>query len=510
MKSSRTRIAFLALLCGTSFVKADILMLKNGSKVEGSIIEQTAQGVRMKYRLTPKIMDDKVFPMAEIAQVIKQRPEEVEVVDLRKILPTADLLKADQYEQIIQDRLRPFVNKYASTPEAKEVEGIIEKLQEEKTLVTNGQVKLEGRWLSLKESKGESFNIEAFRILSEMREKAAARDYVEALRAFDKFFSARPGYVGSSYYIEAIPEAMGILDKWIAVLDKMSSEFSQLDQARKLGLSKLQEPELSKTKNAIEDELNKWRAMSDAMRNQRIRWVVPYKYDISTIQTAQKDAVTEKSRLEVYNLQELKAQNEVLMACYRKIGEGDYTGGAAAFERASALPLANEFRDVPNDLRQRLMILYGQLVRGTASTATATSGSSAVGGMQATQQDARVAAILAEASGGAAATGKPAAATAPAAATPAATATPAQMPATATTAPVAPAAAVPVPAAVAPAVAPQPQQQYAAPAAQMPAPVMQMPVEEESDLQLYIIIGMALVIVGMGAAFLKQQKKKSE
>jgi hypothetical protein len=269
-----------------------------------------------------------------------------------------------------------------------------------------------------------------------------------------------------------------------------------------LGLTKLQEPELSKTKNAIDDELNKWRAMSDAMRNQRIRWVVPYKYDISTIQSAQKDAVTEKSRLEVYNLQDLKAQNEVFMACYRKIGEGDYTGGAAAFERASALPAANEFRDVANDLRQRLMTLYGQLVRGSASTASATSGSSAVGGMQATQQDARVAQILAEASGGAAATGKPAAATAPAAAAPA------QMPATAAAAPVAPVAAVPVPAATAPVAASQPQ--YAAPVAQMPAPMMQMPVEEESNLQLYIIIGMALVILAMGAAFLKQQKKKSE
>jgi hypothetical protein len=501
MKSSRTRIALLALLCGTSLVKADILMLKNGSKVEGSIIEQNAQGVRMKYRLTPKIMDDKVFPMADIAQVIKQRPEEVEVIELRKIMPTADLLKADQYELIIQDRLRPFVNKYASTPEAKEVEGIITKLQEEKTLVTNGQVKLEGRWLSLKESKGESFNIEAFRILSEMREKAAARDYVEALRAFDKFFSARPGYVGSGYYVEAIPEAMGILDKWISVLDKMSSEFPQLDQARKLGLTKLQEPDLSKTKNAIEDEFNKWRAMADAMRNQRIRWVAPYKYDLSTIQSAQKDAVTERSRLEVYNLQELKQQNEVFMACYRKIGEGDYNAGAAAYERAAAVPAANEFRDVANDLRQRLMILYGQLVRGSAGTASATSGSSAVGGMQATQQDARVAAILAEASGGTAAAAKPAAA---ATATPAAAA-PAQMPATAAPAAAAPAPAVQVPAAAAPAMAPQPQQQYAAPAPQMPAPMM--PVEEESNLQLYIIIGMGLVIVGLGVAFLKQQKK---
>lgn len=507
MKSSRTRIALLALLCGTSSVKADILMLKNGTKVEGNIIEQNAQGVRMKYRLTPKIMDDKVFLLAEIAQVIKQRPEEVEVVELRKLMPTADLLKADQYEQIIQDRLRPFVNKYAATPEAKEVEGIIEKLQEEKTLVTNGQVKLEGRWLSLKESKGESFSIEAFRILSEMREKAAARDYVEALRAFDKFFAARPGYIGSNYYVEAIPEALGILDKWIAVLDKLSSEFPQLDDARQKGLQKLKEPELSKTKNAIADEFNKWRAMADVMRNQRIRWVAPYKYDLSSIQAAQKEAVSERSRLEVYNLSEMKAQNAVFMECYRKIGEGDYTAGAAAYERAAAVPVvSNEFKDIPNDLRQRLMTLYGQLVRTSATAATTTSGSSAIGGMQATQQDARVAQILAEASGGAAATGKPAAATAPAAAAAPAT-TPAQMPATAAPAPVTPAAAVAVPA---PAVAPQPQQQYAAPVAQMPAP-MQMPVEEEeSNLQLYIIIGMALVIVGMGAAFLKQQKKKSE
>ena len=117
MKSSRTRIALLTLLCGATFVKADILMLKNGTKVEGNILEQNAQGVRMKYKLTPKIMDEKIFPMTDIAQIIKQRPEEVEVIELRKVLPTDDLMKADAYEQLIQDRLRPFANKYAGTPD---------------------------------------------------------------------------------------------------------------------------------------------------------------------------------------------------------------------------------------------------------------------------------------------------------------------------------------------------------------------------------------------------------
>lgn len=43
----------------------------------------------------------------------------------------------------------------------------------------------------------------------------------------------------------------------------------------------------------------------------------------------------------------------------------------------------------------------------------------------------------------------------------------------------------------------------------MPPPMMPIEPEEESNLQLYVIIGMALVIVGMGMAFLKQ-KKKSE
>ena len=412
MKISRTRIAMLALLCGTSFLKADILMLKNGTKVEGTILEQSDQGVKMRYRLTPKIMDEKLFPAADIDKVIKQTPQEVEVVELRKELPTADLMKADEYEQIIQDRLRPFVNKYPGTPEAKEVEEIIAKLQEEKTMVSNGQIKLEGRWLSVKEAKAEAFNVEAFRIIQAMRQKAAKLDYAGSLREFDKLISPPPAYKGSTYFVQAIPEAVAILGKWIAALDKMSSEQPQLAKARQDGLSKLQEPELSKTKNAIADEENKWRAAYEVERRQKLRWSPPYKYDLASIQAAQKEAVQEQTRLQTYDLEALRAQNEVFTACYRKIGEGDYTGGAAAFTRVQSLPQNQEFRDVPNDLRARLLKLHAQLSSAAASGSAATAGSSAIGGTAAAGVDSRVAQILAEsgaAPAAAAATGQPAA-----------------------------------------------------------------------------------------------------
>lgn len=501
MKISRTRIAILALLCGTTFLKADILMLKNGTKVEGNILEQTDQGVKMRYRLTPKIMDEKLFPAAEIDKIIKQTPQEVEVVELRKVLPTADLLKADEYEQLIQDRLRPFANKYPGTPEAKEVEDIIAKLQEEKTMVSNGQIKLEGRWLSVKESKAEQFNVEAFRILADMRAKAAKQDYTGAMREFDSLIMPSPAYKGSTYFVQAIPEAISILDKMIASLDKMSAEQPQITKARKDGLAKLQEPELSKTKNAISDEMTKWRATLDAERRQKLRWTAPYKYDLSSIQAAQKEAIQERTRLQTMDLDELKAQNEVFTACYRKVGEEDYVGGAASFERVQGLKLNMDNRDVPVDLRNRLMKLHAKLSRAIATGATSTTGSTALGGATAVTQDSRVAQILAEAGATvpAASSGQPAAAaTMPAAQTPATTA-PTTTPTAAPQAAVAPVAQTQAPVAQAPVQQPA----YQAPAPMpMPAPA---PVEEESNMQLYIMIGMGLVIVGLLLAFLKKK-----
>ncbi|GEP43768.1 PTPDL family protein [Brevifollis gellanilyticus] len=494
MKISRFRTAVLALLCGTPLLHADILMLKNGTKVEGTILEQNDQGVKMRYRLTPKIMDEKIFPMADIDKVVKQTPQEVEVIELRKLLPTPNLLKADAYEQIIQDRLRPFVNKYPGTPEAQEVEAMIAKFQEEKSMVSNGQLKHEGRWLSPKEYKAEQWNIEAYLILASLREKTAKQDYVGALREFDRMMMPAPAYKGSTYFVQAIPEAITALEKWITSLDKMSAEQAQLDQARKEGLKKLQEPELSKTKNAISDEYNKWRAAYDAERRQKLRWTAPYKYDLPSIQTAQKEAVQELTRLQTLNMEELRTNNEIFTACYRKIGEGDYLGGAAAFERAQALNLQVEYRDIPMDLRARLLKLHAQLSRA-AATGAATSGSTAMGGVAATGQDSRVAQILAEAGAApaAAATGQPAAAaTAPAATT------------TTTTTTTAPAAAVvqqPVQRPVAP-VAQQPVPQAPVPPMPLPAPV---PVVEESNTSLYIMIGMGVVIVGLLLAFLKKK-----
>lgn len=516
MKFSRIRTALLtAALCGAPLLKADILIMKDGSKVEGTILSETPDAVFMRYRVTPKIFDEKNYPKADIQQVIKQTPQEVELIELKKLLPTPDLLKADQYEQIIQNRVRPFVNKYPGTPEAKEAEAMIAELQKEKARVSEGEVKLEGKWLTAKEAKAEKLNIEAFAHLRTMREAAAAQDWNGVMRAFDKFSSPKPGYIASSYYPVAVTEALAALEAWGKVIAKMARDQPFLAKQREDNLAKMVEPDLSRTKAGIEKEVNAVKTSLEENRRAGIRWYDPYKYDLTYITELQKLIVAESKRLSAINLDNLKAQNEVFMAVYRKIGEEDYKGGLAAYQRAEALNPQGEYKEVVASLKAQMLQLYQKLSSAAAANANAVSGSSAMGGAATTATDDKVARLLAAQNGGAApapAAGAPAAATpaaaAPAAGAPAATPAAAAAPAAAPGTP----AAAPAVAAPRPATAPvAPAPAAAAPAAVVPAPAAPVAAvaapAEESGMQTYIMIGAGALVVLLGLVFLMQKKK---
>ena len=155
MKLSRFLLSLAIATASTGLLHADFVTLKDGTKLEGTILEQTDAGVKIKYKVTAKIYDEKFVPAADIASVLKEKPEEVEIKDLRKLVPTPDLLTAEKYEQIIQDRLRPFVNRYPGTPQAAESQKMIDELQAEKEKVVAGGIKMDGKWLSSQDARAE-------------------------------------------------------------------------------------------------------------------------------------------------------------------------------------------------------------------------------------------------------------------------------------------------------------------------------------------------------------------
>jgi hypothetical protein len=419
MKLSRIQSVLLVLACSAGFLHADVVTLKDGRKLEGNILSESADAIRMRYKLTPKIWDEKDIQRSEIAEggILKQKPEEVELIELKKLVPTQDLLTAEKYEQIIQDRLRPFVNRYPGTKEAAEVEKLVAAMQEEKEKVVAGGIKLESKWLTPDEAKAESLNIKAYGLRAAMMEKAEAKDYSGALKEFDKLTNPQSGNVASVYYPKAVEEAIAVLTKYEAQIEQMIKDQPTLQKMRDENTKKLIEPDLSRMKDAVKREEEVWKTTYEQERKSS-KWFTPYKYDLPSLKSLSQSIITEKNRLKEIDIPSITKVNEAIARLMRadvkaaqseeelkKMGEAILEGETAA---AGTDTTSKQFyQNVFQAYRQRYAYAQQQLATASSqqqmqsAAASVAGGSSAIAGTGAVPgEDAKMAAALAAASAG--------------------------------------------------------------------------------------------------------------
>jgi len=416
MKLSRYQSVVYALACSAGFLHADVVTLKDGKKLEGNITAETPTSIHMRYRLTPKIWDDKDILRSEIAEggILKQKPEEVEMLELRKFVPTPDLLSAEKYEQLIQDRLRPFLNRYPGTKEAAEVEKMIAQVQEEKEKVVAGGAKVEGKWLSREEAKAESLNIKAFAILRTLQEKAEAKDYSGALKEFEKLSDPRTGLPATVSYPKAVEEILAVLNSYEGQINQMIKDQPILQKNREDNTKKLIEPDLTRVTEAIKREQDNWKSNYEEERK-TTRWFVPNKYDLESLKVLEKSITEEKDLLNSLNLDVVTKVNDAIARLLRadakaakdkaeltKMGEAIIEGETAA---AAADPKSKEFyRSVFTSYRERHAYFSQQVSAAPGqpqpAATGAAGGSSAIAGTATPSTDDRVAAALAAASAG--------------------------------------------------------------------------------------------------------------
>lgn len=485
MKLRYLHLTLAALIFGGSLLRADILILKNGDKKEGDILEERPDAVRMKYRITPKIWDEKDFPRDEIQQIIKQKPEEVKIVEMRKVLPTPDLLTADQYEQIIQDRIRPFLSEFPGTPQAKEVEEMLATVQEEKQKVVSGQLKLEGKWLTAEEVRRNDYDIQAYKIRRSIKEKAEAQDFNGALREFDRLSDADNGYPASLNYVKAIPEVIDIMTKYEASLGRMLAEQPVYKKQREDSLKRAVEPsDQARTQAAIKREVDLWKATYDAEKKSRIRWQTQYKYESKAMQDQLKVLLAERGKLQLLDIVRLQAQNEAYMKAMSYLVDGNVVEAEEALKQAQAVGFKDgSSSKVATQIRSRITALKTEQSKIKSVNRTIGVASTAVAGASGAIEDDRVAAVMAEAQKEREAKKNPP----PASAEKADAKTEDKTDAKTDDKKKEPKAAAPKPAA--------------------PATLLREPVEEESSgFQTYLLIGAALLIAILLLALLKKKK----
>ena len=356
-------MAFLsALLVLPSLLRADVVIMKDGKKYPNArVLSETPDTVTFDYVVVGTIHDTRTEPRTAIDQIIKQKPEETEIVVLRKLLPTADLLTADKYESLIQDQLRPFVTKYANTPQATEAEGIIKTLQAEKEKVVGGAVKMEGEWIQPDMVKRDAHSIDAYRVRRDMKELAADGKLREALIEWQSMSNTNDGYTDTLQYIKAIPEVLEILTSYKKQLDRMIVEEPALQKRRTDSLAKMlpTDPILVRTKKAIEAELLAFKTQTDVEKKMKPppRWLTIYKYDLKSLQLASKVVIDEMAKLKNVDIAKLTTQNEALVAATRFLSDGNIEQAETALNRAAAVSGLSSSNKSVQTLRAQLAVL---------------------------------------------------------------------------------------------------------------------------------------------------------
>jgi len=361
---------------------ADIIVLKTGETIDCTILSETDTTLTYKYMLTPKIPDTKTIQKSEIKELTRFTPAQVQWKEknLDGILPTADLMSASDYELVIQDTLRTFVAKFPSSPEAEKAKGMIATLSDEKTKVLSGEVKMGGKWLDAATAKRESYNIEAYRLRREMKAKMEdlTNDQIlpKEIGALRKFDDLRTNYPASLQYLEAISEAMEILDSYEKRLTAMVLDYPVLKEQRQK--SAANDPV---AKEAIEQEERNFKAVMDSQLKAKLKWRDVSKFDLNSIKAAQALVAKEKQELRSVNVPALQNEIENLNAAIGYIADGNATEADAIMGRLR--PNKNNLinKKVFDVYEKKLKDLQAKIAADMkAAKATARTGTAASGG----------------------------------------------------------------------------------------------------------------------------------
>jgi len=336
------RIAALSAFSLGSFALADTIIMKatpggEAKKYErAKVLTETPTSVTFEYNPVGNIKDTRTEQKTDIAEIIRQKPEEVEIVPLREVAKVPDLSTSDKYETIVQEQLRPFINKYPGTPQAAEVEELIKGLQAEKEKIISGSVKMDGQWLTPEQAKRDAREIEAYKVRRVLREALAKGQYREALNQWDVLKEREDGYMDTLQIIAAVDEAKDALAKYRFILDNMLREQPMLKQRRETTLKSLVEPDLTRAKRAFEEEDRKFKAQSDLEKRTRQQWKSTYKYDLKSIEDALKSVATEEANISLMNIDKLREQNEALTVARRYIADGNLDEAEKQIVKAQA------------------------------------------------------------------------------------------------------------------------------------------------------------------------------
>lgn len=165
---------------------ADTFLLKDGTKLDATILREDASSYLLEVRVTKTIKDEKLVAKADIADIQRGTAVLTQFDSIAKFVPTPDLLTADEYAQRIR-AVEEFLKDHLSSSKSIEARHILATLMAEAETIKAGGIKVNGKILPADEYRANACDIDAGIREAAIRAFVKDGNFLPALRAFADF-----------------------------------------------------------------------------------------------------------------------------------------------------------------------------------------------------------------------------------------------------------------------------------------------------------------------------------
>ncbi|MBK1881733.1 hypothetical protein JIN85_04865 [Luteolibacter pohnpeiensis] len=271
---------------------ADVFVMKNGTKVEGTLLREEGDTYVVEVYVTKTIKDQKRIAKADVASVQKDRPDEKAFEEVKSLVPTPDLLPPEEYKQRIS-LLEIFIKQYPDTSLAAKAKGMISTLKSELDTITAGGMKVDGKLLTPAEYRANAYEIDARVLEAKIRSAAERNDYPGAL---EPFVTLQNDFDASATYKEVAPYVRKVMETYRTKVSQLAASVDARAAQQKKGLASMNSADRANSERAIADEMTRSQKLFQREKAMKKTWVTPSINNKSVLQdivrTADKELAT--------------------------------------------------------------------------------------------------------------------------------------------------------------------------------------------------------------------------
>lgn len=299
-------------------VPADIIIFKNGERLEGKVLRESEANIVVEVKVTASISHEKTFPRSEVSRIEKEAEDQKAFLALADYVPAPDLLSEDDYKARM-DRLEAFLKIYPNSRQERKVKQMLDSLGAELDLVSLGGIKIDGKIITGDRYSANAYEYDALISEKKIKDVVARRDFLTALRMFEKYEASFPQSEG---HAELKKVKLQVLIAYRAIVRENLDSLDGRIRARSNGLLTMTLEDRMKSERAIQeqaDAITKRLADEKALKE---TWVTPDAFHEQSLASTLTNITVAIGKLDLAAPAVEKSLAEVYRDAWRNLAEG--------------------------------------------------------------------------------------------------------------------------------------------------------------------------------------------